>query len=92
LSRTGKDQLFPQRDPASMKLVDVINAVRDPQIIDVYTLGKWPQVVGEVTRGMDHALNAELGDRNVYDLLGDPAQKSNEEPKPAEAEGGIEPA
>ena len=85
LSRTGKDQLYPQRDPASIKLVDVINAVRDPQIIDVYTLGKWPQVVGDVTRGMDTALNAELGERNVYDLI------DAKEPEEADVDSGQNP-
>ena len=69
LSRTSKDQLYPQRDPATIRLRDVINAVRDPQVIDVFTLGKWPQSVRDVSRGMDETLEAELGDRNVYDLL-----------------------
>ena len=69
LSRTSKDQLFPQRDPATIKLREVINAVRDPQVIDIFTLGKWPAAVTTVSRGMDSALDAELGDRNVYDLL-----------------------
>jgi len=85
LSRTGKDQLFPQRDPASIRLVDVINAVRDPQIIDVFTLGKWPQPVRDVTYGMDAALNSELGDRNVYDLLDD------KEPEEADVDRGQTP-
>ncbi len=69
LSRTEKDQLYPQRDPATIRLSDVINAVRDPQVIDVFTLGRWPDAVRDVSRGMDEALDAELGDRNVYDLL-----------------------
>lgn len=69
LSRTAKDQLYPQRDPAMIRLRDVINAVRDPQVIDVFTLGKWPDAVHDISRGMDEALDAELGDRNVYDLL-----------------------
>jgi len=73
MSRTDKDQLYPQRDPATIKLRDVINAVRDPQFIDVFTLGKWPEAVREVVRGMDEALDGELGDRNVYDLLNEDA-------------------
>lgn len=69
LNRTSKDQLYPQRDPATIKLMDIINAVRDPQVIDIFTLGKWPAVVREVSKGMDDALEDDLGDRNVYDLL-----------------------
>jgi DNA-binding IscR family transcriptional regulator len=87
LSRTGKDQLFPQRDPAAIRLVDVINAVRDPQIIDIFTLGKWPQSVRNVTYGMDAALNSELGDRNVYDLLDEPAEKPDVMPEDTDTEG-----
>jgi len=69
LNRTGKDQLYPQRDPATIRLIDVINAVRDPQVIDIFTLGQWPMVVHGVSNGIDDALDAELGDLNVYDLL-----------------------
>ncbi|MFW2405088.1 MAG: YihY/virulence factor BrkB family protein [Gammaproteobacteria bacterium] len=69
LNRTSKDQLYPQRDPATIKLVDIVNAVRDPQVIDIFTLGKWPNIVRDVSNGMDNALEGELGDRNIYDLL-----------------------
>jgi membrane protein len=69
LNRTGKDQLYPRRDPATIKLIDVINAVRDPQVIDIFTLGQWPTVVRDVSNGMDDALEGELGDLTVYDLL-----------------------
>ena len=69
LNRTGKDQLYPQRDPATIRLIDVINAVRDPQVIDIFTLGQWPMVVHGVSNGIDDALDVELGDLNVYDLL-----------------------
>lgn len=69
LSRTGKDQLYPQRDPGTIALRDVINAVRDPQDFDVFPLGKWPNVVIDISDGMDQALDAELGHRSVYDLL-----------------------
>ncbi|MBT8444092.1 MAG: YihY family inner membrane protein [Gammaproteobacteria bacterium] len=69
LNRTSKDQLYPQRDPATIRLIDIINAVRDPQVIDIFTLGKWPTVVRDVSKGMDAALDEDLGDRNVYDLL-----------------------
>jgi membrane protein len=69
LNRTSKDQLYPQRDPATIKLIDIINAVRDPQVIDIFTLGRWPEVVRGVCNGMDRALEDELGDRSIYDLL-----------------------
>lgn len=69
LSRTNRDQLYPQRDPGTIALRDVINAVRDPQVIDVFTLGRWPEEVRNISRGMDFALDTELGERNVYDLL-----------------------
>lgn len=79
LNRTGKDQLYPQRDPATITLRDVINAVRDPQVIDVFTLGKWPDVVRDVSRGMDQALDTDLGDRTVYDLLDEEEEATPED-------------
>jgi len=82
LSRTSKDELYPQRDPAGITLQDIINAVRDPQVIDVFTLGKWPESVRAVSRGMDDALDTELGDRNIYDLL-----DANVDPKGSEPKG-----
>jgi membrane protein len=78
ISHTSKDQLYPQRDPGTIKLRDIINAVRDPQVIDVFTLGKWPEVVREVSRGMDRALDSQLGERSVYDLLDEEQQREAE--------------
>lgn len=69
LNRTSKDELFPQRDPGSITLREVIAAVRDPQKIDVYPLGQWPDFVMQVGERMDAALESELGDRSIYDLL-----------------------
>lgn len=80
LKRTGRDELYPQRDPATITLRDVINAVRDPQVIDIFTLGKWPGVIRDVSHGMDEALDAELGDRNIYDLLG--IEQGDSDPDP----------
>jgi membrane protein len=69
LSRTGKDQLFPQRDPNGIYLQQVINAVRDPQSTDVFPEGQWPELVTNVGGQVDAALNKALADQSIYDLL-----------------------
>jgi membrane protein len=69
INRTDKDLLYPERDPATIGLREVIAAVRDPQKIDVFPMGHWPSAVVRVGDDMETTLAKELGDRSVYDLL-----------------------
>lgn len=69
LSRTRKDELFPQRDPAGIQLAHIIDAVRNSQSIDVFPEGQWPPVVGELKSRLDSALNTEFADQSLYELL-----------------------
>ena len=69
LSRTGKDQLFPQRDPDGISLKQVINAVREPQSTDVFPEGRWPELVVNISNRVDSALDEALAGQSLYDLL-----------------------
>ena len=69
LSRTGKDQLFPQRDPNGISLKQVINAVREPQSIDVFPEGRWPKLVADIGARVNSTLDEALADQSLYDLL-----------------------
>ena len=69
LSRTGKDQLFPQRDPNGIYLRQVINAVREPQSTDVFPEGHWPELVIKIGNRVDSALDGALARQSLYDLL-----------------------
>lgn len=69
LSRTGKDQLFPQRDPNGINLKQVINAVREPQLMDVFPEGRWTEIVTDISGRINSALDGELADQSLYDIL-----------------------
>jgi len=69
VTRTNKNQLFPHRDPAKIMLKDVLAAMRDTQTIDVWSTGTWPPLVKNLSGRIDQALNHELGDTSVYELL-----------------------
>ena len=69
VTRTGKDRLFPFRDPASITLNEVLGAVRDTQTIDVWSTGRWPRIVNNLSKRIDTALEQELGDTSIYTLI-----------------------
>ena len=69
LSRTGKDQLFPQRDPNGINLNQVINAVREPQFMDVFPEGRWTELVTDISGRVNSALDGELAGQSLYDIL-----------------------
>ncbi len=82
VTRTGKDQLFPYRDPGEIKLKDVIAAVRDTQTTDVWSAGSWPRIVRNLSERIDTALDNELGDTSIYALI-DADTAENTEPASA---------
>jgi len=69
LTRTSKDHLFPQRDPGGIYLVQVIDAVREPQTTDVFPGGLWPELAADISNRVTSAIDGTLGDQSLYDLL-----------------------
>lgn len=69
VTRTGKDQLFPYRDPGEIMLRDVLAAIRDTQTTDTWPAGSWPRIVTNLSGRIDTALDNELGDTSIYALL-----------------------
>ena len=80
LSRTGKDHLFPQRDPNGIYLSQIIDAVREPQSTDVFPGGRWPELVIDISSGVTSAIHGALGDQTIYDFL-DTAASTADKPK-----------
>jgi DNA-binding IscR family transcriptional regulator len=82
VTRTGKDQLVPYRDPGKIQLKDVLAAVRDTQTTDVWPTGSWPRIVKNLSARIDKALDNELGDTSIYALI-DADASENAEPAPS---------
>ncbi|MAF84640.1 MAG: ribonuclease BN [Chromatiales bacterium] len=82
VTRTSKDQLFPFRDPGSISLSEVLSAVRDTQTIDVWSTGKWPRIVTNLSKRIDTALEQELGDTSIYALIDADATEDEEATAP----------
>jgi membrane protein len=68
LVRTDRDELMPGRDPAEIRLTEVIAATREPLRLDLFPEGRWPDSVSHVSRSMEDALIKDLGEKSVYDL------------------------
>ena len=69
VTRTSKNQLFPHQDPANITLNAILAAVRDTQTIDAWSTGVWPPVVNKLSGRIDNALDRELGNTSIYELL-----------------------
>jgi membrane protein len=70
LLETGThDQLIPARDPASISLLDVVQAVRDAYSEDVFNGGNWPPKVNQVFASIEASVHPLLSDMSLYDLL-----------------------
>ncbi len=69
VTRTHKNQLLPCRDPGSITLKDVLAAIRDTQSIDLWSTGRWPHLVTNLSGRIDAAIERELGDLSIYELL-----------------------
>ena len=76
LARTAKDQLYPQRDPGGIKLKSVFDAVRMSQSTDVFTGGRWPKLVIDISDRMDSAMDEALGGQSLYELLDNTADEN----------------
>ena len=69
LSRSGRDKIFPQRDPDSINLRQIMDAVREPQSTDVFPEGRWPELASAVSGRVDKALDQALAEQSLYELL-----------------------
>jgi membrane protein len=69
LTRTTKNELYPQRDPGRIEVKSIIDAVREPQKIDVFPEGRWPQPVIDVNDRLEAAMSDALGQRSIYDVI-----------------------
>ena len=69
VTRTDKNELFPCRDPANITLKAVLAAVRETQTIDVWSTGTWPRIVRNLSGRIQGALDLELGDTSIYELI-----------------------
>jgi membrane protein len=76
LARTAKDQLYPQRDPGGILLKSVFDAVRTSQSTDVFTGGRWPKLVIDISDRMDSAMDEALGGQSLYELLDNTADEN----------------
>lgn len=76
LARTAKDQLYPQRDPGGIQLKSVFDAVRMSQSTDVFTGGRWPKLVIDISDRMDSAMDEALGGQSLYELLDNTADEN----------------
>ena len=69
IAHDENDRLIPGRDPQTIRLLDVISAVREPQSTDVFPEGRWPAAVEQVSRQLDASLEQAFGSQSLYDLL-----------------------
>lgn len=70
LLETGAtDKLLPARDPSSIPIAEVFEAVRGAHDADIYTGGKWPAEVDAVFSDIAAAAQQPLLQRSLYELL-----------------------
>ena len=74
LTTDRRDQLLPARDPGSIRLTEVLAAVRGAHDSDIYRGGEWPAAVSRVLGDMENAQHNVLGERNLYELLDNDAE------------------
>lgn len=70
LLETGaRGQLMPTRDPGSITLREIVQAMRTRNSEDVFRGGKWPAKVSNVLAEMESLVSPTLDDTSLYDLL-----------------------
>ena len=50
-------------------LREILAAIRDTQTIDVWSTGTWPRIVNNLSGRIDGALERELGETSIYELI-----------------------
>ncbi len=82
LTHDENDHLIPGRDPQTIRLLDVIAAIREPQSTDVFPEGRWPAPVERISAQLDASLEHIFGNRSLYDLLEDDPSSDQGAPDP----------
>jgi membrane protein len=65
----SKSCVVPKRDPGSILVGSILEAVRNPQDGDIFRDGRWPRRVSALFTGLDLATQSELNSQSLYDLL-----------------------
>jgi membrane protein len=71
LVATDKEYYVPGRDPHTIKLADIIEALRRPQRGRAILVGRALPQAQELIARIDAAVHRDLGDRSLADLIGD---------------------
>ena len=71
LEMGSRDQLLPARDPDTINLMEVIDAVRSAHDADIYRGGDWPRRIDSLFDQIDRDVRTDLQGRSLYDLLDD---------------------
>lgn len=69
LARADDDRLLPGRDPGSVRLREIVAAIRDPKGADVAPEARWPEELHALSRKLEAALENCLGERTLEQLL-----------------------
>jgi len=69
IKTASNNQLLPARDPASIYLQQILEAIQAPHNSDMFPDGNWPDATLRLAGDVDAALTAALQERRVYDLL-----------------------
>jgi membrane protein len=73
----SRDQLLPSRDPATITVRSILQAVRNPQDGDIFTGGDWPERVNRLFGRIEEFASAEFDKQSLYDML-DPENSATE--------------
>jgi len=74
LTSTEKEEFLPGRDPARIRLSEILDVVRECGETGSYRDPRWAREIGSIGDKLDSAVAATLGDRTLADLL-DEAEK-----------------
>jgi DNA-binding IscR family transcriptional regulator len=69
LARSDDDRLLPGRDPGSVRLREILAAIREPKGADVAPEARWPEELHALSRKLEAALEDCLGDQTLEQLL-----------------------
>jgi membrane protein len=73
LAIDSRGRIMPGRDPATILVSDILDAVRNPQDGDMFRGGNWPEHVTRVTDRLNSATRSALAGQSIYALLDEQA-------------------
>lgn len=71
MTRSETDQLMPARDPATIQLTEILDAVREPLEGDSTTTGRFPAPVIQMMQSVQNGIETALDGRTLASLVGD---------------------